>query len=189
MTLKQLRRRTTDAARMLWKRALSYRKRRWKFEDYPIVIRRQIFDGVPDDEAHESRYRARILGWLIDETAPTESEALAKLRERYAMRKQLRIDKGEPIPRPGTNVPITFASQERVNADKELADDFIQRVLKLDWAFMSDESSLWDFTSGDSIKEFQDRIFLLYGVAVYDIEDGNLASILERIAGRSISRG
>lgn len=169
---------------MLWKRVLSYRKREWSFEDYPIVVRRQSFDGVPDDAEHDSRYWARVLGWLIDETAPTESEALKKLRDRYAMRKQMRTDKGEPIPRPGTSVPITFASQVRVNEDTELADDFIHRVLQLEWAFMSDESSLWDFTSGDSIKEFQERIFLIYGVPVYDIEDGNVAAVLERIRDR-----
>ena len=124
-------------------------------------------------------------GWLVDETAPTKSEALAKLRDRYAQRKQLRLDKGESIPRPGTKVPITFAPQVRVNADKELADDFIQRVLKLEWAWITDESSLWDFVTGTSIKEFQDCIFLIYGVAVYDVADGNLATILERIRGRS----
>ncbi len=56
--------------------------------------------------------------------------------------------------------------------------------LKLDWAFITDESSLWDFTGDSSLKEFQDRIFLIYGVAVYDIEAGNLATILERIEGR-----
>jgi len=174
---------------MFWKRVLSYRKREWSFEDYPIVVRRQIFDGVPADADHKSRYWARVLGWLIDETAPTESEALEKLRDRYAMRKQLRIDEGKPIPRPGTEVPITFASQERVNADRDLANDFIHRVLQLEWAFMSDESSLWDFTAESSIKEFQDRIFLIYGVAVYDVGDGNMATILERIAGARISRG
>jgi hypothetical protein len=139
---------------------------------------------VPEDAEHASRYWARVLGWLIDETASTEPESVAKLRERYAMRKQLRIEEGKPIPRPGTRVPISFASQERVNADEDLANDFVRRVLQLEWAFMSDESSLWDFAAGGSIKDFQDRIFLIYAVAVYDLEDGNLATILERIRER-----
>src|SRR3954447_12894414 len=102
--------------------ALSYRKRQWECEDYPVGVRRQSFDGVPEDAEHASRYWARVLGWLIDETASTESESVAKLRERYAMRKQLRIEEGKPIPRPGTRVPISFASQERVNADEDLAN-------------------------------------------------------------------
>jgi hypothetical protein len=184
VTLKCFGNRVSDNLLMIWKRALSYRKREWRFEDYPITVRRQSLDGVPEDAAHEARYWARIHGWLIDETAPTESEALGKLRERYATRKKMRIDEGESVPRPGTKVPITFASQERVYADKELADDFIQRVLRHEWAFISDESTLWDFTSDETIKEFQDRILLLYGVAVYDIEDGNLATVLERIRER-----
>jgi hypothetical protein len=185
LRLTHLRRRLNDVAHMAWKRALSYRKRQWEFEDYPVVVRRQSFDRVPEDAEHESRYWARVLGWLIDQTAPTEPEAVAKLRDRYAMRKQLRIEEGKPIPRPGTRVPITFASQERVNADEDLAHDFIRRVLQLEWAFISDESTLWDFTVDNSIKEFQDRIFLIYGVSVYDVEDGNLGSILERIRMRS----
>jgi hypothetical protein len=172
----------SDGVRMAWKRVLSYRKREWTFEDYPIVVRRQSFDGVPDDIEHESRYWARILGWLIDETALTKTEALTKLRSRYEMRRQLRIDKGESIPRPGVKVPIQFASRERINAHEELAEGFIQRVLQLEWALITDESNLWDFTTGESIKEFQDRILLIYQTAVYDIENGNLAEILERIA-------
>lgn len=32
----------------------------------------------------------------------------------------------KPLPRPGTTVPIEFASTEHVNADPELAHDFIQ---------------------------------------------------------------
>ncbi len=130
VALRHLSRRLTDGARMAWKRALSYRKQLWEFEDYPIVVRRQIFDDVPDYAEHESRYWARVLGWLIDETAPNKSEALAKLRDRYQVRKQLRIEKGESIPRPGTKVPVQFASQERINARRELADDFIHRVFK-----------------------------------------------------------
>jgi hypothetical protein len=179
---RRLSRRLTDGARMAWKRALSYRKRQWEFEDYPIVVRRQSFDSLPDDAEHESRYWARVLGWLIDETAPTEPEALAKLRDRYEIRKQLRVEEGKPIPRPGTKVPIQFASRKLVDGHKGLAEDFIRRVLQLEWAFISDESSLWDFTVDKSIKGFQDRISLIYGATVHDIESGNIAEILARIA-------
>jgi hypothetical protein len=180
--LRRLSRRLTDSTRLAWKRTLSYRKRQWILEDYPIVVRRQTFDNVPDDAAHESRYWARVLGWCIDETAPTTAEALAKLRDRYEMRRQLRVDKGEPIPRPGTRVPIQFASRERIDAHEVLAEDFIRRVLQLDRALITDESSLWDFTTDTSIREFQDRISLIYSAAVHDIESGNIAEILDRIA-------
>ena len=98
------------------------------------------------------------------------------------MRRQLRIEKNESIPRPGAKLPIQFASRERINAHEELANDLIHRVLQLEWALVTDESSLWDFTSSQSIQEFQDRILLIYQASVYDIENGNLAAILERIA-------
>jgi len=177
-----LTRRVSNGVRMAWKRALSYRKCEWTFEDYPGVVRKQSFDGVPDDMDHESRYWARILGWLVDETAPTRTEALTKLRSRYEMRRQLRIEKGESIPRPGAKVAVQFASRGRINAHEDLANDLVHRVLQLDWALITDESSLWDFASGRSIKELQNRILLIYQEAVYDIENGNLAVILERIA-------
>ena len=182
VTSRHLSRRLSDGIRMAWKRALSYRKDQWTFDDYPTVVRKQSFDGVPDDMDHESRYWARILGWRIDETAPTKTEALTKLRKLYEIRRQLRIENGESIPRPSAKVPIQFASRERIKAHEELAGDFIHRVLQLEWALITDESSLWDFTDGQSIKESQDRIFLIYGVAVYDVEGGNMAAIIQRIA-------
>ena len=40
--------------------------------------------------------------------------------------------------------------QERVNAHRDLADHFIQRVLGLEDAWISDESSLWDFHTDET---------------------------------------
>ena len=52
----------------------------------------------------------------------------------------------DPLPRPGTGKSIVFASSDRVDQYPELRDHFIQEVLGLEWAFVSDESSLWDST-------------------------------------------
>ncbi len=92
--------------------------------------------------------------------------------------------KGKRMPRPGTKVPLEFAPSDRVYADPELADDFIRRVLGLDWAFVSDQSSLWDFHTGETNEALVAKISLLYGVDVSDIESGNIAAILGRIAPR-----
>jgi hypothetical protein len=89
---------------------------------------------------------------------------------------------GKPMPRPGTKVPIEFAPSSRVDADPELADDFIRRVLGLDWAFVSDESSLWDFHTGETNDVLMAKIRDRYGVDVSDIGSGNIATILSRIA-------
>ncbi len=51
----------------------------------------------------------------------------------------------------------------------------------MDWAFISDESSLWDFHGELSNAELQERINDVYGVDVSDIESGNVADILKRI--------
>jgi hypothetical protein len=86
------------------------------------------------------------------------------------------------MPRPGTRVPLEFASRERIAANSGLADEFLRSVLEHDEAWISDESSLWDFTLGDSLDDYYAKISALYSVDVSDIPDGNLASILERIA-------
>jgi hypothetical protein len=46
---------------------------------------------------------------------------------------------------PPSNPNPEFAPTERVNAHRKLAEDFTRRVLGLEWAWISDESSLWDF--------------------------------------------
>jgi hypothetical protein len=63
----------------------------------------------------------------------------------------------------GTHVEIDFASRERVDAHPELAEDFIRRVLNLDWAWISDESSLWDFHSCDDNHALVAKINEVYG--------------------------
>jgi hypothetical protein len=165
-----------NALRKLWKRALSYRKPEWGFEDYPIRVRMQ--KDVPD----ESRYWARILGWNIDGLGRTRADALAELRKWYDTRKAALLDEAKAVPRPGTDVPIELASQERVSADRELMEDFIHRVLDLEWAFISDESSLCDFHADENDNVLIAKIRDVYGVDVSDIASGKIADVLERIA-------
>jgi hypothetical protein len=78
--------------------------------------------------------------------------------------------------------PIEFAPQDRVDAHPALLDDFIHRILELEGAFISDESSLWDFHMDMNNEELLARIKQGYGVDVSDIESANIAEILERIA-------
>ncbi|MBZ5549345.1 MAG: hypothetical protein LAO22_15535, partial [Acidobacteriia bacterium] len=74
--------------------------------------------------------------------------------------------------------------QERVSAHPELAEDFVYRVLELDWAWISDESSLWDFHRDETNDALISRIKEVYGVDVSDIQSARLSEILERIATR-----
>src|SRR4051794_6735211 len=101
-------RRIRNSLRMLSKRCLSYRKREWALRDYPIV------EWVQTEVPPGSRYWARVLGWNIDGLGATREDALLEMERSYEARKAVRAASGKPIPRPGTSVPIEFASQERV---------------------------------------------------------------------------
>jgi len=85
------------------------------------------------------------------------------------------------LPRPGTKVPVEFATRERVGKHSDLAKDFVKRVLDLEWAWISDESSLWDFHDDETNESLTDKIRRIYGVDVSDISSGNLADIFDRI--------
>ena len=92
---------------------------------------------------------------------------------------------GKKLPRPGTHVEIEFASRDRVDAHAELAEDFIRRVLNLDWAFVSDESSLWDFHQGSTwcrmlgISNYPFATLLDKGARTIQASAGSVAALVE----------
>jgi len=164
-----------------WKFLLSFRKCDWLLEDYPIIVRRQHETnqqlGKPGRFTLPAYY-ARIVNWTLSGTGNTAADALEDLRESF---KKVRENRPS-MPRPGTQVPLEFASQERIAANSALADEFLLSVLGVEGAWISDESSLWDFTTEESLDGCYARIRSLYGVDVSDIAGGNLAEIIERIA-------
>jgi hypothetical protein len=129
------------------------------------------------------RYWASIVNWwVVGEGGETPEEALRNLAKRFEETRNRMLLDGKTMPRPGTHVAIEFAPQEKVEGHCELKNDFVRRVLKLDWAWISDQSSLWDFHTNETNQSYFRTISLLYGVDVSDIESGNIAEILERIA-------
>jgi hypothetical protein len=131
----------------------------------------------------QHRYSVAIVNWwVMSGGGDTKREALEELGKRFVAEKVERTKVGKSLPRPGRHVPIEFASQQRVNAHPELAEDFTRRVLNLDWAWISDESSLWDFHSAEDNEALIAKIEEVYGVDVSDIESARLSEILERIA-------
>jgi hypothetical protein len=178
-------RRIGDELSMLWKRVLSYRKGEWNLADYPVVIRTQEFTPGLPARFTQHRYRALLLGWLIDGLGDSKQEALTNLDAEFARRRQMRIDEGEPVPRPGTRVPIKFAPQARVDRHTALADDFIRRVLHpvlgIEDIWITDDSSLWNFHFDKTSEELVAKIREVYGVDVSDIESEKLVDIFDRI--------
>jgi hypothetical protein len=131
----------------------------------------------------QHRYSVAIVNWwVMSGGGDSKREALEELEKRFASEKVERTKVGRSLPRPGRHVPVEFASRQRVNAHPELAEDFRRRVLNLDWAWISDESSLWDFHSSEDNKALIAKINQVYGVDVSDIESARLSEILERIA-------
>jgi hypothetical protein len=60
----------------------------------------------------------------------------------------------------------------------------VHRVLELKWAWISDESSLWDFHQDETNSALISRIKELYDVDVSDIQSARLSEILDRIAAK-----
>jgi hypothetical protein len=170
-----------------WKFALSFRKHAWELRDFPISIIRQRTDL--DLGHHAPRYQrphaylARIVNWwVVTGSGDTPQEAIRDLEVQFDTIRTERQRAGKSLPRPGTAVPIEFAPQRQVGAHPELAEDFIRRVLGLDWAWISDEPCLWDFHTDGTNDALYAKIKEVYGIDVSDVESGRLGEILDRIA-------
>ena len=175
-------RRLSRQLRAGWKFLLSFRKHEWNLEDYPVSIRKQATShnqptGLPR-RWKLNPYHASLINWeAVSGSGETESEARANLRARFENEKAK-----QSLPRPGKHVPITFASQSRVLSHQALAEDLLMRVFEIQEAWISDESSLWDFCMDETLDEPLRKIREIYHVDVSDIQSANLADILDRIA-------
>jgi hypothetical protein len=166
-----------------WKWCWSFRKRDWDLSDYPVLIREQKIDpSLAGSRFKQGRYIAYIVNWCLSGIGDTRPEALADLNDNFERTKTEKATQGEPLTRPGSRVPIAFASDERISRHAGLSDDFIKRVLELDGAWISDESTLWDFHTDENNDAFCAKIKEIYGVDMCDISSANLSEILDRIA-------
>ncbi len=172
-----------------WKWVCSFFVRDWDVSDYPIAVREQEVDGeYASPRLRPVRFWAFFVNWNYGGGGETRGEAYAELVSNFEKAKAEKSERGERLPRPGAKVPIVFADSEKVDANPALRDDFIQRVLGLEWAFVSDESSLWDFHTDLNNDQLNARVKDIYGVDVSDIESGRLCLIFERLAGHESYR-
>ena len=128
-------------------------------------------------------YESRIINWYwMNGSGYTKEEAYKNLKEKFQKYKL----EGNELPRPGSKVPIKFASTERIyNFDTEAAQ-FFKAVFAMDYynIFISDESSMYDFCWDDILIEKQKIIQRLYGIDINDFEGLKIVDILERIKGK-----
>jgi hypothetical protein len=164
-----------------WKWLLSFSKTEWNLSDYPITTRKS--EANSPSRLKLVPWSASIVNWCsLSASGDTKAEALADLQRRFDERREAWVQKNKRMPRPGSHVPVEFAENKRVQAHRELADDFIHRVLELDWAWISDESRLWDFHCRNTNDVLNLKVKELYGVDISGIQSGRLCEIFERIA-------
>ncbi|HUP27775.1 MAG TPA: hypothetical protein VM409_05015 [Chloroflexia bacterium] len=129
---------------------------------------------------------AYIPGWVgLIGDGETKREAYATLLENFTSYKE----SGESLPRPGTYKPIRFAPTEQIAPYEHMVKNFLAEVaaFEVEWLFVSDVSSLWNFISEDRRDEVFARIQDIYGVDASDIADGNLVRIFKLIEQRVLS--
>ena len=161
-----------------WKWILSFWKKEWRVDDYPICIAKLESDSPfrsPRFSHHD--YRASIIGWGVMGSGNTPAEAMGDLRINF---ESIRA-KGTITVRPGSRARVELASDTKISAYDGWSQDFVQRVLGLEAAWVSDESSLCDFHTELTNDAYYARIREIYGVDVSDIESGRLWEIFERI--------
>ena len=137
--------------------------------------------GAPD----EARWCARVLNWPGPVgLGSTQQQAHASLETNLRAIETMRRTEGKPMPRPGTVVPIMFASTARVEVDPDLLTEFITRALGFgpnDPVFISDESSLCDFGDDERVLEIRANIRQHFGVVVDQPEPVRIADVLDAI--------
>jgi hypothetical protein len=165
-----------------WKWFLSFRKSEWTLNDYPIRVAAQEPDSTfSAPRFSQNLYRAYMVNGVITGSGDTPEQARSKLAQNLETVTQRRKEEGKPAIRPGANWPIEFVSQEEVSKYGALGEEFIQRILGLEWTWISDESSLWDFHTQQSNELLYAKIREVYGIDVSDIESARLSAIFKRI--------
>ena len=167
-----------------WKWLLSHFKQEWKISDYPVILQKLDVIGNEKEDTHGQQmyYRAVIVNWwVLSGTGYSREEAYANLSKNFSQQQKNRFEQNRPLPRPGSHVPLEFASQQNIHANADLLQDFIEKVLCLEWAWISDESSLADFDSLAPVADLVSKTNQIYGVDISNIESGNISKILEHI--------
>ena len=165
-----------------WKWILSFRTSDWQLSDYPVFSCRQAPAAANAPERlRKPPYIAFILRWSVIGSGETKADAMLTLERLFQDAKAQRIRDGREPPRPGTTVPIEFASSEGIDTHPALRDDFINRVLELDLGIRFRRIELVGFSYRSDDTSLHQRINDIYRVDVSDIESGSLRDLFERI--------
>ena len=171
-----------DSIKAIIKRLKSYSKTEWEFSDYPTKT------WINNNAAEENiAFGAGIINWAgFVGHGSSPDKALIALEESFKLFK----DNNNVLPRPGTIVPLKFASSDQINKYENIAVDFFNKVLDLDYyeGFYSDQSNLSDFESWENLEksehmrnEIIKRTLAYYNVDITENYNEPLWMILDRI--------
>jgi hypothetical protein len=148
--------------------------KRWTLKHYPVTYTR---NGSADP-----RWLARIEGWpLMMGLGNSRSAAYDALQKSLASH-----EAAEALPRPGSEVPIKWAPAILSQSYQAFGREFVRRIFGYEDVMFTDMSSLSDLLGDKSLDEIYDKIRIIYGVDVSDIDEGNLVQVLARVSRREV---
>jgi hypothetical protein len=159
----------------------SFTKSKWVFDDYPIRVWKN-----PNAGEAKVAFGAAIINWsLMVGHGVSEVKAIESLKDRFNLYRA----NNPRLPRPGSAVPIRYATTEKIDQYRENAADFFKRILDQDYdkGFYSDESALWPIEGPDPERGKQvkakiiKRTLMIYGVDISETYDEPLYKIFEQI--------
>jgi hypothetical protein len=166
----------------IWKRLLSYTKKNWDIDDYPLRFKKQSDITKQYNVGELKPWAVQIINWWpMTALGDTKQEAFENLKINFKSYLEQNI-----APRPGTSVPIKYANTSQINELEEIASDFFNKILHMNFynCFISDESSLLDFGKDDN--DTLNKINETYKIGLAEIGDGNIARILKMINERKL---
>jgi len=158
-----------------FKYLLSYTKKEWAIDDFPLRYNgKNNVDSTDPNQA----WSVQVIKWpTMIGVGPTKAAAYKNLEENF----KLYGAANETLPRPGKEVPISFANTDQIFQLEDVAEDFFPAILGYDFhgVFVSDESSVFDF--GEDETETISAINSRYGLQLTTLGDGNIVHILRLI--------
>ncbi len=153
---------------------LSFFKKNWTFEDYPLETWTN-----PNAEQEDIKFGAQFTNWsMFVAHGGSIEEAITNLRNNL-----LKYGEENELLRPGSKVPIQFADSDRIEKFESIAVDFFDKIIGINYydCFISDMTSLHDFDLDN--EEIMQKIKQEYGIEPSG--DLFLADIFEQIKNAS----
>jgi len=122
-----------------YKYILSFIKKDWEFEDYPL----ETWENS-NSEQMDIKFGAGFTNWsLFVVHGESKKNAIENLKIQF---KNYKANNTE-IPRPGKNVPIQFGETTEIDKYESIAVDFFDKIISVDYysSFISDYSCLEEF--------------------------------------------